>query len=69
MARRLIALAALALRPFAALAQDAGPQPPGDGMMESPCPDQKGLWFGHAYVKQNDWPWLCRFQADNALRA
>lgn len=71
MARRAIALAVLVLLPFEALAQEAaasGPVPPGEGMIEQPCPDQKGLWFGHAYVKQNDWPWLCRFRQDNARR-
>ena len=50
------------------LAQEAGkdPVPPGEGMIEQPCPAQTGLWFGHPYVRANDWAWLCRFREDNA---
>lgn len=62
-------LAALALVPGAALAQEAAgpaPTPAPVGMVEQPCPPQQGLWFGHPLVKQQDWPWLCHFQADNA---
>jgi lysophospholipase L1-like esterase len=44
----------------------ADPQPPGKGMLEQPCPPQAGLSFASPYVKQNDWPWLCRYQAANA---
>lgn len=42
------------------------PPPPGRGMIEQPCPSQIGLWSGSAYVKQNDWAWMCRYRADNA---
>jgi lysophospholipase L1-like esterase len=39
-------------------------------MLEKPCPDQTGLWFGHPYVKENDWAWECKYaQADKQLAA
>lgn len=64
MLRRLLASALLALAVSPALAQDV--VAPGEGMIDQPCPAQEGLWFGHAYIKANDWAWLCRFRADNA---
>jgi lysophospholipase L1-like esterase len=64
------ALAALlALCGAPALAAPAEPVPPGEGMMAQPCPAQDGLWFGAAYVKQYDWAWLCRYQAENRAAA
>lgn len=76
-------LLAAALWAAPALAQTAAPAPapsfpppsppvtaPGDGMLENPCPDQTGLWFGHPYVKENDWAWECKYaQADKQLAA
>ncbi|MDE2595746.1 MAG: GDSL family lipase [Sphingomonadales bacterium] len=58
----LTALAALA---GASSARAADPVPPGEGMIEQPCPVQDSLWFGSAYVRQYDWAWLCRFRAEN----
>lgn len=73
--RRMAALAALALWAGPALAQTAPapsfppPSPPvtapGDGMLDKPCPEQKGLWFGHPYVKANDWAWECKYADAN----
>ncbi len=59
-----LAAALLALVSSPALAQE--PVPPGDGMIDQPCPAQQGLWFGHPYIKANDWAWLCRFRDANA---
>ena len=43
-------------------------QPPGDGMIDKPCPTAPGLWFGHPYVRQYDWAWECRYaEADKQL--
>ena len=43
---------------------------PGDGMLDKPCPDPKGLWFGHPYVQANDWAWECKYaEADKQLAA
>ena len=67
MPKRLLAAVLLALSANPALAQDVAA--PGEGMIDQPCPAQAGLWFGHAYVKANDWAWLCRFRADNAAAA
>ena len=64
MPKHLLAAVLLALSANPALAQDVAA--PGEGMIDQPCPAQEGLWFGHAYVKANDWAWLCRFRADNA---
>jgi len=73
--RQWAALAALALWAGPALAQTAPapswppPSPPveapGEGMMEKPCPDQKGLWFAHPYILKNDWAWACRYAEAN----
>ena len=73
---RMAAYAALALLASPALAQSqpAAPSwpppsppvsPPGDGMMDKPCPNQQGLWFGHPYVRQYDWAWECRYADAN----
>jgi lysophospholipase L1-like esterase len=59
-----LAAALLALFASPALAQE--PMPPGDGMIEQPCPPQQGLGFNHPYIKANDWAWLCRFRDANA---
>ena len=67
MPKRLLAAALLAIIASPALAQDV--VPPGDGMIDQPCTAQAGLWFGHPYIKANDWAWLCRFRAENAAVA
>ena len=55
---------ALAALPGTALAQQPQVQPPGDGMIDQPCPAQsQGLNAGHPYVRQYDWAWLCRYAA------
>lgn len=72
---RLALGAVLALAAFPAWAQNrpAPPAPavtpPGEGMMEKPCPtDTRGLFFGHPYVRQYDWAWQCRFaEADKQI--
>ncbi len=46
--------------------------PPGPGMVEAPCPKvpepmTEGIWNAlGAYNRKYDWPWLCRYQAENA---
>jgi len=40
--------------------------PPGEGMIEQPCPAQAGLWFAHPYIRAHDWAWMCRFRDDDA---
>jgi len=75
MKRALAGLFAFVLTTSPALAQNrSGPppsppvQPPGEGMIAKPCPDQQGLWFAHPYVRQYDWAWACRFaEADRQL--
>lgn len=65
---------ALALTAFAAPAlaaeppaQAAAPVPPGTGMIEQPClGSYAGMWTASDYVRQYDWPWLCRFRAEDA---
>ncbi|HQS97714.1 MAG: GDSL family lipase [Novosphingobium sp. 16-62-11] len=69
---RLILAGMLALVATPVLAQSAPPTvvtPPGEGMMDKPCPaDQRGLNFAHPYVRQYDWAWQCRFaEADKQL--
>lgn len=66
---RLALAATLALAAAPAAAQTPAPAvvtPPGDGMMEKPCPaDQRGLNFAHPYVRQYDWAWECRYAVAN----
>ena len=73
---RLGACAALALWTAPALAQTpvvpplANAAPPGEGMVERPCPNQQGLSSGHPYVRQYDWAWECRYaEADKQIAA
>ena len=79
MARK-AAFAALALWASPALAQTppATPSwpppsppvlPPGEGMIDKPCPTATGLWFGHPYLRENDWAWECRYSGANTLLA
>lgn len=70
MRRVLAGLLALVAAP--AFAQNGPPAvvtPPGEGMMDKPCPaDQRALNFAHPYVRQYDWAWQCRFaEADKQL--
>ena len=75
MRKGLAVLAALTLTATPALAQNraATPSPalvpPGDGMMDKPCPVQtQGFNFAHPYVRQYDWAWGCRYaEADKQL--
>lgn len=75
MKRALAALAVMAFSVSPAFAQNrAWPppsppvQPPGEGMIERPCPNQQGLWFAHPYVLQYDWAWECRYaEADSQV--
>lgn len=68
-------LIALALAAEPALAQNraggaaAAVSPPGEGMIDKPCPpDQRGWTFAHPYVRQYDWAWLCRYaEADKQV--
>lgn len=62
---RLLASLALALCAAPAFADDSQPVPPGEGMIEQPCPIQEGLSFASPYVRQYDWAWLCRYRAEN----
>ncbi|MEI6644159.1 MAG: SGNH/GDSL hydrolase family protein [Novosphingobium sp.] len=72
---RTAAIAALALWAGPALAQTAPapswppPSPPveapGEGMLDKPCPDQKGLWFAHPYILKSDWAWECHYAEAN----
>lgn len=72
---RLALGAVLALAAFPAWAQNRpaptapAVTPPGEGMIEKPCPtDTRGLFFGHPYVRQYDWAWECRYtDADKQL--
>lgn len=61
------AVLALVLVATPALAQNRPPAPPtavADGMSGKPCPAQtQGFHAGHPYLRQNDWPWLCRYAA------
>ncbi len=70
---RMTMLAALSLSlllaPIAARAETAGaaPQPPATGMLDNPCPaNRDGQWALSESVLKNDWPWLCRYRAENA---
>lgn len=66
--------AALLLGSAPTFAQTAPPPvsvtPPGEGMLERPCPKQQGLSYSHPYVRQYDWAWECRYvEADKQLAA
>jgi len=79
--RRKAVFAALALLAGPALAQKAPaqtkptaptgsqpllqPSPPGEGMIDKPCPDASGFWYAHPYVRENDWAWECRYAGSN----
>ena len=61
-------LAALALVQLASpvLAADPVTQPP--GMSDAPCPAPVAGQFAlDDHLLKNDWAWLCRYRADNAL--
>ncbi|MCC6926129.1 GDSL-type esterase/lipase family protein [Novosphingobium sp.] len=48
------------------IAPPANAYPPA-GMMDNACPASRdGLWALDPKVLQNDWAWLCRYQAENA---
>ena len=68
-------LAQPAAQPAPAQAQPAPTPvilPPGPGMVEAPCPKvpeplTEGVWNAlGAYNRKYDWPWLCRYAAENA---
>lgn len=68
---RMILLFALSLA-SAANAQAAAPvpavPPSASGMLDDPCPaNRDGLWALSDAVLKNDWPWLCRYRAENAV--
>lgn len=55
--------------PTAAAAQQSttAPSPkPAEAMVDDPCPaDTKGRWALSEAVLREDWPWLCRYRAEN----
>ena len=69
LARWWLALLALLTGAMPALAGARGVNPyPPPGMAESACPASRdGLWAQDERVRANDWAWLCRYRADNAL--
>lgn len=65
MAKALLAGIALFAAVPAHAEEPPQPTPPGQGMLAEPCPDVSGLWFASPYVRQYDWNFLCRYQAEN----